>query len=67
MSRSRLIDRRRSLNDARLSLINSLTIVMEDLLSLVVVVVVLDAFDSRLSFDRRLSWIVSLGGSATAF
>jgi hypothetical protein len=68
MSRSRLIDRRRSLIDVRVSLIKSLTIVIDDLRSLVVVVVVvvLDAVESRLSFDSRLSWIVSFGAS-TAF
>lgn len=67
ISRSRLIERRRSLIDVRVSLINSLTMVMEDLLSFVVVVVVLDAAESLLSFDRRLSWMVSLGVSVTAF
>jgi hypothetical protein len=66
ISRSRLIDRRRSLIDVRVSLIKSLTMVIEDLRSLVVVVVVLDAVESRLSFDSRLSWIVSFGAS-TAF
>jgi hypothetical protein len=42
--------------------------VIDDLRSLVVVVVVvvLDAVESRLSFDSRLSWIVSFGAS-TAF
>ena len=67
MSRSRFIDRRRSLFDVRVSLMNSLTMVIEDLRSLAVVVVVLDEFESRLSFDRRLSWIVSFGGSTIAF
>jgi hypothetical protein len=67
MSRSRFIDRRRSLIDVRVSLMNSLTMVIEDLRSLAVVVVVLDEFESRLSFDRRLSWIVSFGGSTIAF
>jgi hypothetical protein len=55
ISRSRLIDRRRSLTEFRVSLMNSLTMVMEDLRSLVVVAVVLEASESRLSFDRRLS------------
>jgi hypothetical protein len=67
ISRSTFIDRRRSLMEVRVSLINSRTIVMEDLRSLVVVAVVLDASESRLSFERRLSWIVSFWGCKTAF
>jgi hypothetical protein len=54
-SRSRLIDRRRSLIEVRVSLTKSLIIVIEDLRSLVVVVVVLEAFESLLSFDNRRS------------
>ena len=55
VSRSEVIDRRRSLIDVRVSLINSLTMVMEDLRSFVVVVVVREAFESRRSVDKRLS------------
>ncbi len=55
-----VIDRRRSVNEDRRSLIRSLIMEIEDLRSFVVVV--LEEVDNRLSFERRRSWIVSLGG-----
>ena len=55
---SMVIERRRSANEARPSLIRSFTIVIDDLRSLVVV------FEG---FESRLSWLVSVGGVTTAF
>jgi hypothetical protein len=66
---SRLIDLRRSLNEVRVSLIKSLMMVIDDLRSLAVELVVREAFERRLSFERRLCRMVSFssGGSTTAF
>lgn len=52
-------ERRRSENEDLRSLIRSLIMVIEDLLSFEVVA--LEEDDNGLSFDNRRSWIVSLG------
>jgi hypothetical protein len=61
---SMFIDRRLSENEVRPSLIRSLITVIDDLRSRVTV---LELSDESLSFERRLSCIVSFGASATAF
>ena len=59
---SRLMDRRRSANEARRSLIKSFTMVTDDLL--LTGSVASEELDSRRSLDNLLSWMVSLAGIA---
>jgi hypothetical protein len=61
---SRLIERRWPENEARLSLIISLTTVMDDLRFLTVVFVASEAFDGRRSLDNIRSCIASFAGTA---
>jgi len=63
---SRLIERRRSEREARPWLIISLTTVIDERLSTIVVTVVFEVLDVLDEVDNLLSWMVSFGGVSTA-